>query len=151
MSLTTSPGYQTTPWPMPPDNWPYQGFWLLRPEVSNQLISPAPFDTGVQAYSAFIAKCQSYGGWSTGATYTIRLIQPYVAFLCNKAYSALFYSLYLLYAVPEILSAELQWSHSLILPTAAVYIASAQSIFRSRGNRSLPWRNPVLPYFLWLV
>lgn len=38
-----------------PDLWP-------KVSIANQLIFRAHFDTDVQAYSAFIDKCQSYGG-----------------------------------------------------------------------------------------
>lgn len=53
------------------------GYW---PEASSQLISLAHFDNGAQSYSAFMVNCQSYICWSTGAIYTTRRIQSYVAF-----------------------------------------------------------------------
>lgn len=69
----------TTPWLMPQANGYSKGsgYW---PEASTQLISLAHFDNGAQSYSAFIVNCQGYICWSTGAIYTTRLIQSYVAF-----------------------------------------------------------------------
>lgn len=57
MYLTNGPN-RATLLPMRPGFTNSPDYW---PKVFNQLIFLAQFDSGVQIYSAFIARCQSYG------------------------------------------------------------------------------------------
>lgn len=146
MSLTTGLS-RSTLLPVLPDTRLYKGSRLLQLWLFFQLIFQAISDTSVQAYSALNVKLRWLFTWCNQA---IRLTQLKVAFpfLRYKAYQALLSQKIGLFSSSTDFSKRLQRSHSLLLPITTAFIASAQSIFYSKGNRISPWQIPVQPYFV---